>query len=47
MSVQKNLCQFGLYHVGDCVNLCQFGEGFLLVSPNQRYQAFGSKGLAL
>jgi hypothetical protein len=31
MSVQKNLCQFVLYHVGNCVNLCQFGEGFLLM----------------
>jgi hypothetical protein len=25
------LCQFVLYLVGNCVNLCQFGEGFLLV----------------
>jgi hypothetical protein len=31
MSVQKNLCQFVLYHVGNCVNLCQFGEGFLVM----------------
>jgi hypothetical protein len=30
-SVQKNLCQFVLYLVGNCINLCQFGEGFLLV----------------
>jgi hypothetical protein len=26
------LCQFVLYHVGNCVNLYQFGEGFLLVN---------------
>jgi hypothetical protein len=32
MSVQKNLCQFVLYLVGNCINLCQFGEGFLLVN---------------
>jgi hypothetical protein len=25
------LCQFVLYLVGNCVNLCHFGEGFLLV----------------
>jgi hypothetical protein len=31
MSVQKNLCQFMLYLVESCINLCQFGEGFLLV----------------
>jgi hypothetical protein len=31
-SVQKNLCQFVLYHVGDCVNLYQFGKGFLLMN---------------
>jgi hypothetical protein len=30
-SVQKNLCQNVLYHVGNCVSLCQYGEGFLLV----------------
>jgi hypothetical protein len=34
MSVQKNLCQFVLYLVGNCVNLCQFGEDFLLVHPS-------------
>jgi hypothetical protein len=32
-SVQKNLCQFVLYHVENCINLCQFGKGFLLVCP--------------
>jgi hypothetical protein len=37
MSVQKNLCQFVLYLVGNCVNLCQFGKGFLLVfAPHQK-----------
>jgi hypothetical protein len=30
-SVQKNLYQFVLYLVGNCINLCHFGEGFLLV----------------
>jgi hypothetical protein len=25
------LCQFVLYLVGNCINLCQFGEGFLVV----------------
>ena len=25
------LYQFVLYYVGNCVNLCQYGEGFLLV----------------
>jgi hypothetical protein len=37
MSVQKNLSQFVLYLVGNCINLCQFEEGFLLV--NQGYGA--------
>jgi hypothetical protein len=32
MSIQKNLCQFVLYLVGNCVNLYHFGEGFLLVN---------------
>jgi hypothetical protein len=31
MSVQKNLCQFVLYLV-NCINLCQFGEGFHTIS---------------
>jgi hypothetical protein len=31
MSIQKNLCQFVLYLVRNCINLCQFGEGFFLV----------------
>jgi hypothetical protein len=30
-SVQKNLCQNVLCHVGNCVSLCQYGEIFLLV----------------
>ena len=30
-NVQKNLCQFALYHIGNCINLCQFREGFLLI----------------
>jgi hypothetical protein len=32
-SVQKDLCQNVLYHVGNCVSLCQYGEGFLLMNP--------------
>ena len=35
MSVQKNLCQFVFYLVGNCVNLCHFGEGFLLMNAVQ------------
>jgi hypothetical protein len=35
LSVQKNLCQNVLYHVGNCVSLCQYGEGFLLVYQAQ------------
>jgi hypothetical protein len=30
-----------LYHVGNCVNLCQFGESFLLVvgiNPHSLYE---------
>jgi hypothetical protein len=34
MSIQKNLCQFVLYHVGNCVNLYQFREGFPSSGPN-------------
>jgi hypothetical protein len=30
-NVQKNLCQFVLYYVGNSDNLYQYGEGFLLV----------------
>ena len=30
-SVQRNLCQNVLYHIGNCVTLCQYGEGFFLV----------------
>jgi hypothetical protein len=26
------LCQNVLYHVGNCVSLCQYGEGSLLVT---------------
>jgi hypothetical protein len=36
MSVQKNLCQFVLYLVGNCINLYHFGEGFLLVSNSPK-----------
>jgi hypothetical protein len=35
MSIQKNLCQFVLHHVGNCINLCQFGESFLLVEAEE------------
>jgi hypothetical protein len=35
-SVQKNLWQNVFYHVGNCVSLCQYGEGFLLVHPKSQ-----------
>jgi hypothetical protein len=28
---RKILCKNVLYHVGNCISLCQYGEGFLLV----------------
>jgi hypothetical protein len=31
-SVQKNLYQFVLFHVRNSINLCQYGEDFLLVT---------------
>jgi hypothetical protein len=34
-SVQKHLCQFELYHVGNFVNLCQYGKGFLLIAGSK------------
>jgi hypothetical protein len=34
-NVQKNLYQFVIYHVGNCVNLLQYEEGFLLLYPIQ------------
>jgi hypothetical protein len=30
-SVKINLCQNVLYHIGNCISLCQYREGFLLV----------------
>jgi hypothetical protein len=33
-NVQKKLYQFVLYHVENSINLCQYGEGFLLVFPS-------------
>jgi hypothetical protein len=32
------LCQIVLYLVGNCINWCHFGEGFLLVNPDIRLQ---------
>jgi hypothetical protein len=31
--LEYNLCQFVLYHFGNCINLCQYDELFLLMTP--------------
>jgi hypothetical protein len=30
----RKICVNVLYHVGNCISLCQYGEGFLLVMAN-------------
>jgi hypothetical protein len=47
MSVQKNLCQFVLYLVGNCVSLCHFGEVFLLVEVEEVYMPTSLERLSI